>query len=691
MMGYVGAPYNFIPLNKNVYEKYENLAELPSHSEINEKLYSGEIHYSIKPNTDIMVGGADGEHFYKDVNGNYAIPGSTIRGLTRSTVQILGFSSLGDDIEDYMLMHRNVAEKTEYKLLKKRYKEILGIKIENKNGNTFSTCKNVKAGYLVKEKDKYYIYPAKELNKKSFFSLRENYILEDIEKSKSLNKESSFKVLEGKLQSTKIEGKGKNAYCTKNDRYIPYNKEVSYELFGEKVTAVGEKGKYKNNGFVLSSGFMNKKKALYIIPEKNLETEKISISEEDLISYKKDYEAKKNQLGTTYLKDEALKDKSKAFFDLPKSGETKAVFYINYDGKLYFGYTQYLRLFHKYSIMKGVPEGHSQQGKKNPIKWDYAKSMFGFTNDKASYKSRLSFKDAVYTDKKATIEARQVVLAGPKPSSYLDYLEQNDKEDITTYSHDEFKIRGVKQYWLRDEVVKNSGGSKDNVSSTINVLKKTGEICFKGSIHFKNLDKDELGLLLWSLQLGEGYAHNIGKAKPYGYGNISVNVDKVKVINYSKMYDLSSLCYDIYDDYSKEKIAECISFYKDKMMKEKGKEIEKELNISTFFMMKDIEQKPKPENIRYMDIGEYQGRIDPLKRPGDLIERKKVEKAVQKKEDVLTGKLCKYHNGSGEIEYKGKKYKIDKSITAPYSTKLMKNQEIKFVLNSKNEVEKIIL
>lgn len=152
MMGYVGAPYNFIPLNKNVYEKYENLAELPSHSEINEKLYSGEIHYSIKPNTDIMVGGADGEHFYKDVNGNYAIPGSTIRGLTRSTVQILGFSSLGDDIEDYMLMHRNVAEKTEYKLLKKRYKEILGIKIENKNGNTFSTCKNVKAGYLVKKK-----------------------------------------------------------------------------------------------------------------------------------------------------------------------------------------------------------------------------------------------------------------------------------------------------------------------------------------------------------------------------------------------------------------------------------------------------------------------------------------------------------------------------------------------------------
>ena len=60
---YVGAPYNFVSLPKKVIKRETKENNLPSHKKIQKELYSGEISYSIIPQTNIFVGGV----YEKDV------------------------------------------------------------------------------------------------------------------------------------------------------------------------------------------------------------------------------------------------------------------------------------------------------------------------------------------------------------------------------------------------------------------------------------------------------------------------------------------------------------------------------------------------------------------------------------------------------------------------------------------------
>ena len=69
-------------------------------------------------------------HFRKNENGKYCIPGSSVRGLIRNNVQILGFSSFEDDIDDYALMYRNVANGAEKGSLTKMCWEVIRFQLE---------------------------------------------------------------------------------------------------------------------------------------------------------------------------------------------------------------------------------------------------------------------------------------------------------------------------------------------------------------------------------------------------------------------------------------------------------------------------------------------------------------------------------------------------------------------------------
>ena len=67
----------------------------------------------------------------------------------------------------------------------------------------------------------------------------------------------------------------------------PYYEPISYEVTHEKdITAVGKPGKYKNAGFAVSTGMMNEKKAVYIIPEIDRTKECITIPEKDIRAFK---------------------------------------------------------------------------------------------------------------------------------------------------------------------------------------------------------------------------------------------------------------------------------------------------------------------------------------------------------------------------------------------------------------------
>lgn len=632
---YVGAPYNFVPFTNKLYNYSKEM--LPRHDKMEDGLTSGEIEYEITAETKIFVDdGTDNHHFNKNENNKYCIRGSSVRGLIRNNVQILGFSSFEDDIDDYALMYRNVAQGAEqdrYKTVLGNYPLPIGVDQRTNKKITVSILKNVKAGYIRQENGQYFIYQTcvdhvdSKCGEMNYYILSEKKIIWDYQayqkKGTGDFQYDFFLQSNGLLQNTlesdfhKEVRRGRVHYIgIKNTDYKPYYKPVSYLMVDAKtITAVGKPEKYRENGkqgFVLSSGFMNEKKAVYIIPAIDELKERITISAKDIEAFKVDIEKRKNTL---------KQFGGREFFDLPGDGETKPVFYIELDGRLYFGFTPRLRLFYDYTVKEGLPEnqktGHL----------DFAKAMFGYSNEYGSYKSRLSFSDAVVQDRSVYEErSKKVVLSEPKPTSYMDYLDQSNTKNSgnVTYNTKDFQLRGVKQYWLHQMAGENVGNNnKEKVVSMINALPE--KTVFTGKVRFKNLTKQELGLLLWAIRLEKDSQMNIGKAKAYGYGRISMVIKSAKKINLQKAYkngnslELNPFESIIVDD----EIAE----YKKFIAKKEGlKVVDDSPRIRDFLSMKDSKKIPNRDDIRYMHIdgeNEYSNRTKSLPTVDEVIVKSK--------------------------------------------------------------------
>ena len=628
--GYVGAPYNFVSPSKQVYEY--KAGALNGHHELKEEGYTGEIAYEITAETPIIVdsgkkdnnGRSMGE-FHKNAEGKYSIPGSTMRGLIRNNVQILGLSGIGDDIDDYNLMYRNVAGGLDGK----RYNEILGSKQLRINAGNKSyavgVLLNVHAGYVKNENGTYTIYQTcidsikKEFQGMNYYVLSERNIVSDYLQSQKLHKPFSYdfflqngkSILQHEFVAFRKEVKENRRVDyigVKNKAYKPYIEEVSYEIANLKdVTKVGMPGKYKNKGYVVSTGAMNKKKAVYIIPEIDMKKESIKIPPKDIEAFNIDINKRENSL---------KQFGGREFFDLPEEGKMRPVFYIQKGSRLYFGFTPRLRMFYDNSIKEGLSKAHKGN------KTDYCKAMFGFASDKKSFKSRLSFSDAVVSSKTQEEQTKKVILAEPKPTSYLDYLKAIEGKGVT-YNNDDFELRGIKQYWLHKEADPGTFDIKrEKVASGIRPLEKGTK--FTGKVRFQNLTKDELGLLLWSIQLKPESQMNLGKAKAFGYGRISLKIKEAKVINLQKAYNTAGvLDMNPYEDINIEDMIGC---YKETINKFLGtRKIDELLHIKEFFMMKDSSNIPDKKDIRYMSIDnrEYQSRKEPLPTVREVLDKKK--------------------------------------------------------------------
>lgn len=603
---YVGAPYNFVPFYDKVYT-YSN-DKLTKHNVVDENLLTGEITYELTAETPIMIDDGAGQ-FFKDAKGRYAIPGSTMRGLIRNNVQILGLCSYEDDIDDYALMYRNVANGAE----KDKYRQLLGAdQIPLNNGNKscrVSVLLNVRAGYVSNEGGKYVIYQTavdsikKEFKGMNYYVLSERKIISDYRKygntfSYGFFRKGGRSILQHEFEEFERYTKNGRVHYkgVKNKEYRPYYKPVSYKVAREKdIIAVGNPGEYEKKGYAVSTGEMNEKKAVYIIPQIDKNKERIIIPEESIRAFRIDLKKKENTL---------KRFGGKEYFNLPKEGEMRPVFYIRLDGRLYFGFTPRLRLFYDHTVKEGL----RQSWKKGGI--DYAKAMFGFAAPEKSYKSKLSFSDAVLQKEVGCGKEHKMILAEPKPTSYLDYLKQG-RNTPATYNTDNFELRGVKQYWLHNQPV--SAGTVRNERAASSICPLLAGAKFRGKIRFQNLTEDEMGLLLWAVCLNEGSQMNMGKAKAYGYGRISVKITEAKKLDMQKAYKSEeTLCMDPFCDIEIDK---AIESYKKEIKRYLGnKSIDELPHIQDFFSMKDSRNIPDDEHTRYMnlDAREYQSRKEPL-------------------------------------------------------------------------------
>ncbi len=520
------SPYNFVPFSDKVFEdSADNSLNL-----ISDSLFSGELCYELSAQTPILVDSGK-DLFYRDKDGEYALPGSTMRGLIRSNLQILSFSSARDDIDDYNLMYRAVAGGA----LKNPYADVLGQKPKVINNHRMTVLENVKAGYLRRSGDKYILFRNKQDSAASnsggtdYYVVSERYVIEKAQDKfecilgkMNYKPGTKFKKIESGSRVRYVGTRGRADY---NENYEPRYEEITYSVGdNDRVTGIKKNG-LKNKGYVLFTGKMDEKKAFYVIPEIDEDSVVGTGANDELMkdavrAFQIDYNRRKN----------GLKDKKGnfiKFFDLPDDGETRPVFYIELDGRLYFGYTPRLRLIYAHKILDGL-------GQKESVS-DFSKKMFGYSLQNGdSHKSRLFFTDAVITNKANELEPQKLILAEPKPTSYLEYVCQENGKPVKTFNDDSFRLRGTKQYWLQDKVNRGADSDKENVKSSIRPLKEGCK--FKGKIRFQNLTAEELGLLIWSVKLEKNSQMNLGKAKAYGYGRVKVDQVELYLQDYASAY-----------------------------------------------------------------------------------------------------------------------------------------------------------
>lgn len=585
---YVGAPYNFVRLNDKISENNN----LVFHNVIDDKLISGTINYTITAKNPLFIsnGNKDNIDFYKNNLGNYTIPGSSVRGLIRSNIQILGIGTFGQDIVNNTFMYRDVTgampkESVKATELGKQYVNIVG------KSNNFK----VKAGYIKKKGDDYYLYG--NINNK----------IDD-----SYTDVSFYKVKKKNVVGLDYYY---DEYIEKMDTFV---KPIKYNTNNEKniVERLGPECSF--DGYLVKSGYISKKKVLYVIPKIDCNNYQ-KISRNDIESFETDYENKKNK----------LKKQNRSYYKLPGNGEIKPIFYLKNNGRIYFGVTPYMRIYYDKDIFHGIPECHFDN---NIV--DFQKSMFGFINkdntnvNVKSYKSRLCFCDAELKVNKGFYNRVDILPGMPLASNYKDYLLQDNMNNcnIKSYNSSKFRIRGVKQYWFKgiqytDKFLNKNNKINGNFKQTIRPIKADSTFC--GNIKFNNLNSIELGLLLWSLKLEKGCYLNIGMGKPYGLGKIGFEIDELSIYDYERMYSLSKFSLQPFKNETMS-IDDYINKYKVYISKKYGKECLSIESISDFIFMKS--SNIPDEMTRYMELNEYKGNRLPLnnlenmKKPTDDLE-----------------------------------------------------------------------
>lgn len=492
----VHAPYNFVPFSDQLIARYGSMEQLPAHNRIDPELKTGEIHVTLRADTPVFVSdGREDPHFFRGPDGSYQIPGSTVRGMVRENMQILGFGQVrpGEDLEDVQIYFRELASaKTSVKgELKDYYQNILNIQSRNNGKRTVTTPLNVRGGYLHRKNGAYWIQP-----------------------------------VQGEVLTIPRDDQNAQQFGSAHARTVP----VSYQVTGRRVTDLKAAGKANMlQGTLLYTGRSVSKRAnkLYLFPEEDREVKAVPVSKKDILSYQVDLEGRANSLKAYYNVD---------FWALPQEGERKAVFFTRCAGHTYFGRSRYLRIGYRHSLSHGLPKAHWTKEGEHARVLDYPSAILGFAEKECAYRSRVSFGDfRLVPGSGKELPLMQAILLEPKPSYYPGYVEEGKH-----YNNDDFKLRGYKQYWLKEPEVPTVPEKSKKVASKLRPLDKGSE--FRGVIRFKNLTEDELGVLLWSLRLEKGCYQTIGMGKPYGYGRMSVTISSLRFLNPKELYTPQGFC-----------------------------------------------------------------------------------------------------------------------------------------------------
>lgn len=158
------------------------------------------------------------------------------------------------------------------------------------------------------------------------------------------------------------------------------------------------------------------------------------------------------------------------------------------------------------------------------------------TYERTAYAGRVRFSHGrIAGDYETENEITLAILSTPKPTTNSFYLlnAAGQPDPTVTYDTDDARLRGRKFYRHQGEVKPDeySIEEKSDQNRTVRGALKPGAT-FTFAVDFENLAPQELGALLYALELEEGMFHRLGYAKPLGFGSVKVTVEKTEVIDW---------------------------------------------------------------------------------------------------------------------------------------------------------------
>lgn len=488
----VKSVYNFVPAPIEDHVFKPDWAEQVSHDIPFSDGESGEIELTITAKTPIFIRNghskADAEaenpkylEFSNIDRGNgkeYFIPATSIKGMIRNVLEIMSFSRMkqvGDDIFSFRALNH------------KKYK------------NEVAFNKELKTGWLLKENGNWKIYEC-------------NYGRIDYAR---LNKQD--KTSKEKYELTDNNDFQKKKYSKIKD--LEHNRGILYEQ--------SEMGTF--SGYIVFYGSMHNKKYEYVFTEPN--SIKYAV-DKDLIKRFEDIDDKLENTLWQYLKSDKNPYPKRiipVFFSLDENDNVK-----------HFGFSR----LYKMSDTKYLNELEPLKSYYNldeKYELDLAETIFGTVEDtnekhgknrnKNKVKGRVFFGHA-FANGNVKIEKEQsIVLGSPKASYFPFYLKDNK-----TYLDGKAELKGFKKYPLHN-TLKSSIINEENKKIETSIKPLAAGAIFTCSIRFHNLKKVEIGALLSALTfhgMNDLLDHNIGSAKPLGYGKISISNVKLNFLKKKK-------------------------------------------------------------------------------------------------------------------------------------------------------------
>lgn len=515
------SPYTFVPApTKNVWPAWHGHV---SHDRPFADGISGTLSVEITADTAIFVGGGAAEQrgqqaiqtFYRDTRGQYAIPGTTTRGVLRSVVEIASFGRMGP-VNDLRLGFRDLQHDDYTKAM---------------NGK-------VNAGWLHRDASGWYIEACHyALIDYRFIDKLGGPRFQPGAKQSAANKYRSF-------GADLVQGFGVEAVRRPDPRGDAPTVSLLGKVIGDNARPIRGKLVFTGQPMAFRPGDRNRKHSDFFFAGPT--GHRFAVTEQQRDDFDFIHSADRQQGKDTlepneewkFWQEEARRDSPVPVFFLLERGK---------DGQpalRAFGLAGMFRLAADQRVTDVVRRAQADGVRQQP---DLAALIFGYVGDerqtdrpqKGALKGRVSVGMGRFVPGSANpaAEVVEAVFGVPKPSFYPYYLQHGApdfdgtprafrnqrgvKYDWHTYMSADAKARGWKRYVVQRQAERRPflpAKVKEDHLTRFRPLEPGARFTLKIRVH--NLRPIELGALLWAIDFGgdDAARHRVGRGRALGFG-----------------------------------------------------------------------------------------------------------------------------------------------------------------------------